>query len=407
MEDERLTILIGNALDRLRELPDASIHMCATSPPYWGLRSYCADGSEEKKSEIGLEESPEEYVSRLVEVFREVKRVLRPDGILWANWGDSYHGGGSTTKKGQDTSLYLDKSNIAGTYTEGMTGRPIKSRGYAGFRQKDLVGIPWRMAFALQEDGWWLRQEIVWAKGVSGEACAAGWAGNPMPESVTDRFTKAHESIFLLTREPHYFFDAYAVKELAVTAGDTRHLRTDKTADARMSPSGRLNAGKPQAETRNRRSVWTVSTQPYKGAHFATWPESLVEPMILAGTSAKGCCPACGAPWAREVERTDEPDATARGSRFDAGKTGARDGGDRTQHGVRFIKRTTGWRPTCACPEASPVPCRVLDPFAGSGTTGAVALKLGRAATLIELNPSYADLIRQRCQVSLGLPGMI
>ena len=256
-------IIEGDCIEGMRRLEGQSVNCVVTSPPYFGLRDYGHDG------QIGLEASPDAYVAKLVEVFREVRRVLRDDGTLWVNIGDSYNAAGRT---GHGTRVgYKQGSNRASS-----TGADACRPSVAGLKEKDLIGVPWMLAFALRADGWYLRQDIIWHK------------PNPMPESVMDRCTKAHEYVFLLSKSERYFFDAEAIKEPAVTVGDTRHLRRDKTADARLSPSGREGNGKPQAETRNRRSVWTVATRPYKGAHFATFPTDLIEPCILAGAPAGG-----------------------------------------------------------------------------------------------------------------------
>ena len=258
-------VIIGDCIEGMRSLPDQSVHTCVTSPPYFGLRDYGMDG------QIGLEATPDAFVARLVDVFREVRRVLRDDGTLWVNLGDSYAG-----YHGNKNALMPTSATNGWTNGTNENSRGDKRPQDIGLKQKDLLGIPWRVAFALQADGWYLRQDIIWHK------------PNPMPESVMDRCTKAHEYVFLLSKSERYFFDAEAIKEPAVTVGDTRHLRRDKTADARLSPSGREGNGKPQAETRNRRSVWTVATRPYKGAHFATFPTDLIEPCILAGAPAGG-----------------------------------------------------------------------------------------------------------------------
>jgi len=245
--------------------------MCVTSPPYFGLRDYGHPG------QLGLEQTPEQYVAAMVEVFRCVRDVLADDGTLWLNIGDSYAKGGKQQMGRRDERPeYLEKrAERFGTGKEkALAGGNLESFRSVDFgcKPKDLIGIPWMLAFALRADGWFLRQDIIWHK------------PNPMPESVRDRCTKAHEYVFLLSKSERYFFDAEAIKEPAVTVGDTRHLRRDKTADARLSPSGREGNGKPQPATRNRRSVWTVTTRPYKGAHFATFPPALIEPCILAGS---------------------------------------------------------------------------------------------------------------------------
>ena len=302
-------VLIGDALESMRGLPEKSVHTCVTSPPYFGLRDYKATG------QIGLENTPDDYVARLVEVFREVRRVLRDDGTLWLNLGDSYARTGGTDRRVSDTAKVGSTRNTL-TQMSDRTGKaPV------GLKDKDLIGIPWRVAFALQADGWYLRQDIIWAK------------PNPMPESVRDRCTKAHEYVFLLSKGPRYYFDSEAIKEQAVgPVGGAKGRGKQQSAAAysvKGRPPQRDNSGGlgGNGETRNRRSVWTVTTKPFKGAHFATFPPDLIEPCILAG------CPVGGT---------------------------------------------------------------VLDPFGGSGTTAGVALKHGRRAILCEINPEYAAMVPAR-----------
>jgi len=370
-------IFMGDCLHVLREMPDHAFQMCVTSPPYWGLRDYGAEG------QIGLEKTPEKYVAKMVEVFREVRRVLRDDGTLWLNLGDSY-AGGNYRGGGIETASVKQRSN-AGT-TDFMAAR---ANIPPGLKPKDLVGIPWRVAFALQADGWYLRQDIIWHK------------PNPMPESVTDRCTKAHEYIFLLSKSARYYYDAEAVKDAAVSGPQDRKRANGISVEnqGKRRGDGNITANCGVTETRNRRSVWTVATHPYRGAHFATFPPKLIEPCILAGTSERGCCPQCGKPWERVVEKTGieasrdmEPCKQARG----VGRTG--NGRDRAlPGGYTADHRTTGWRPGCEC-GGDPVPCAVLDPFAGAGTTGLVSMNLGRRAVLVELNPEYAKLARERIE---------
>ena len=379
-----VTILTGDCREVLRTLPDASVNCCVTSPPYWGLRDYgtakweggdaecdhspekrggrfatpvsgkqasnagsgtassrdCPCGARRVDSQIGLEKTPEEFVAEMVAVFREVRRILREDGTLWLNLGDSYNSGTQFNHH----SSGLGEGN---RYAEGDRGdwpghRPMIN----GLKPKDLLGIPWRVAFALQADGWYLRQDIIWAK------------PNPMPESVTDRCTKAHEYIFLLSKSARYYFDAEAIKEPAADParekrcegenayrgqaairprGATRRHRKPAGWDTGAGAHGTIHRdGRAQeveyteteATNRNKRSVWTIPTAPYSGAHFATFPPALIVPCILAG------CPAGGT---------------------------------------------------------------VLDPFGGSGTTGDVASGNGRRAVLVELNPEYAKLAQDRC----------
>lgn len=254
-------ILIGDCRERLRELPDASVHCCVTSPPYFGLRDYGVDG------QIGLEDTPDAFVAELVAVFREVRRVLRDDGTLWCNLGDSY----AATTKGAG-GVGKQHSNAGSVMGDRSWRIPV------GLKSKDLIGIPWRVAFALQADGWWLRQDIIWHK------------PNPMPESVTDRCTKSHEYIFLLTKSATYHYDAAAIAEAANTDIQERKRANGVGSEAqgKRSGTGNLTANCGVSETRNRRSVWTVATQPFSEAHFATFPPALIEPCILAGCPVGG-----------------------------------------------------------------------------------------------------------------------
>jgi len=394
-------IIQGDCIEGMRTLPDASVHCCVTSPPYWGLRDYGHAG------QIGLEETPEAYVARMVEVFHEVRRVLRDDGTCWVNLGDSYAGGG----KGGGGSF---DSERPGWSSRGrMDGH--------GLKPKDLVGIPWRVAFALQADGWWLRQDIIWHK------------PNPMPESVRDRCTKAHEYVFLMTKSERYYYDAEAVSEpvavsstarlsqptLPMQAGSDRvpgktngpmkavgpRFGGNKFGDSddpkRATKSGNVYQIPDANGRRNRRSVWTVTTKPYSGAHFAVMPPDLVEPCIKAGCPDQ-CCPACGAGYERitakqkgDTEACERPKQTAgmasKTSTLSLSGNGSKEWAER---GGKKI--TLGWQPACDCAAAGTIPGTVLDPFAGSGTTLAVAAELGRSGIGCELNPEYIELANQR-----------
>jgi len=298
-------IYIGDAREGLKLMPEKSAYTCVTSPPYFGLRDYGHAG------QIGLEETPEEYVQQLVEVFREVRRVLRDDGTVWLNLGDSYN---------------AYKANTGDTPFAGQSGRPEHKKGLTvpTMANKNLIGIPWRVAFALQADGWILRQDIIWHK------------PNPMPESVTDRCTKAHEYIFLLSKAQKYYYDADAIKEPAQPDAVIRDRETTKlnNVPGRKRMNGLIVNN---YEIRNKRSVWTVTTKPYKEAHFATFPPELITPCILAG-----------------------------------------------------------------CPEGG----IVLDPFMGSGTVAATALRLGRDYAGCELNPDYGKLINRRIESAGNLFGI-
>lgn len=254
------TIIQGDVREALKTLPDKSIHCCVTSPPYYGLRDYGVDG------QVGLEVTPAEYVGRMVEVFREVKRVLRDDGTLWLNLGDSYamkFGGGKGRKSGT-TKAAVDEIE--------KPPREIPS----GLKPKDLVGIPWMVAFALRADGWYLRQDIIWHK------------PNAMPESVTDRPTKAHEYIFLLSKSQRYYYDFEIIKEPTITRDNSYRDRDDSKLN---NTPGRTRMGGLKTnnyEMRNKRSVWTVPTKPFSEAHFAVFPPKLIEPCILAGCPVGG-----------------------------------------------------------------------------------------------------------------------
>ncbi len=274
-------ILVGDCRDTLRTLPDRSVHCCVTSPPYFGLRSYLPAGHPEKHREVGLETTPDEFVTALVEVFREVRRVLRDDGTLWLNLGDTYAAAcGNTHMPAQTLAGGVGGKGGCASF-RGMGGEgaspPHRNAAKIGLKHKDLIGIPWRVAFALQADGWYLRQDIIWAK------------PNPMPESVRDRCTKAHEYIFLFSKSPRYYWDQEAAKEPAVgnpSGNKGRKSRPGRDELQRGDQKGSVpwDGG----SERNRRSVWTVTTKPFKGAHFATFPPDLIEPCIEIGCPAGG-----------------------------------------------------------------------------------------------------------------------
>jgi len=298
-------IYCGDVMDQLSRIPNGSIDCCVTSPPYWGLRDYGVEG------QLGLEKTPEEYVDKMVEVFHEVRRVLRDDGTLWLILGDTYNGP-QPGSRDPERWPKQSRNDHAGSKTIAIN-----------LKQKDLVGIPWRVAFALQADGWYLRSDIIWNK------------PNPMPESVTDRPTKAHEYLFLMSKSQTYYYDAEAIEEPSVYAGVVKHAyrsgakdreNISKTND-RRTRIGLANWNQPVPESRNKRTVWTVSTQPFPEAHFAVFPPKLIEPCILAGSPEGG---------------------------------------------------------------------HVLDPFCGSGTTGIVAINRKRIFSGIELNPEYVAMAEAR-----------
>ena len=255
-----IKILQGNCLETLSSLEEKSVNTCVTSPPYWGLRDY-GNGDQ-----LGQEETPEKFVENLVNVFREVRRVLRDDGTVWLNIGDSYNGSG-----GQGTKPNIMSKEAA----EGRGGKAIKVNG---IKPKDLIGIPWRVAFALQADGWYLRQDIIWHK------------PNPMPESVQDRCTKAHEYIFLLSKSAKYYYDNEAIKEDSAESSKDRLNQDIKNQKGSIRIPGKTNGtmNAVGGEKRNKRSVWVVATQSYSEAHFATYPPELIKPCILAGCPEGG-----------------------------------------------------------------------------------------------------------------------
>ena len=342
-------ILVGDVRKMLATMADASVICVVTSPPYFGLRDYGMEG------QIGLEPTPASFVETMVEVFREVHRVLRDDGTLWLNLGDSYSSGGGSHDDREDNQrgvgakrVWRDGSGRADGIVDERGQRNRNGISVNGLRPKNLIGIPWRVAFALQADGWYLRQDIIWSK------------PNPMPESVTDRCTKAHEYLFLLSKSARYHYDADAILEAGADASLARlkqnlveqpgYDRVPGKTNGAMKAVRRPVAQHKQAALgqnlggilgsndeplwRNKRSVWTVATQSFSEAHFATFPPALIEPCILAG------CPKGGT---------------------------------------------------------------VLDPFGGAGTTGLVADRLGRNAILIELNPEYAEIARARIKADAGM----
>jgi DNA modification methylase len=368
--DSLATLYQGDVLDVLRQMPSNSVQMCVTSPPYYSLRDYQVPG------QIGLEATPELFIEKLVMVFREVRRVLRDDGTLWLNIGDSYNGSGGA----------------GGDYGEGglKEGQPRYPGRHLGgdLKPKDLIGIPWMLAFALRADGWYLRSDIIWHK------------PNPMPESVTDRPAKSHEYVFLLTKSARYYYDADAVREPQTEPWRSTgklEQRGAKDVDAGINGGFGLDGERPRLYNpagRNKRTVWTIATAPYPNAHFATYPPALVEPCILAGTSQRGACPHCGAPWRRLVDKRYLSPIITTGTeegRYDKGRNR-----NVTRMGDGVDVTTTGWQQECACPAAEPVPCTVLEPFAGSGTTLMVAKRLVRRSVGIDLSADYLALAVER-----------
>jgi DNA modification methylase len=439
LDDGDVRIWHGDALEQLAAMPDASVQCIVTSPPFWGLRDYgtgswvggaadcdhlgepfrtkasinanCGTGQDVKNAadrqpfksacgkcgarrvdqQIGLEETPDEWCQRLVAVFREARRVLRDDGVLWLEVGDTY----CSTAPG--TRNVLDEKVGTGASQRAV----MRAETPAGMKPKDLVGAPWLLAFALRADGWYLRSDTIWAR------------PNPMPESVTDRPTKSHSYVFLLTKSARYMYDADAIRdpqsELTVAMYGHRENgaqeRTGLTDDAREaamaktarpSAEGRWQNVQPDGR-RNARSVWQIATEPTPFAHFATFPQALVERCILAGTSERGACSVCGAPWRRVTERATVGAQATNNAREDDPHGGRH---DRTGFAGQAVPHVTtvGWEASCPHVDAPVKPCVVLDPFMGSGTTALVARRLGRHAVGVELNVEYLAIAATRLQ---------
>lgn len=396
-------IVPGDNRQSMKSMPEKSVHCVVTSPPYYGLRNYFLPTSKWEAIEyapvpgapkcisvpemdccLGLETSPEAFIGHLLLVFRDVWRVLRDDGTAWLNLGDSFAG----SNKG----VMADGSIVGGKKQKTNAGTMLGSipKGKVdNLKAKDLMMIPHRVALALQADGWYVRQDIVWAKGVSGNTRE----GNVMPESVTDRCVKSHEYLFLLSKKSQYYFDNEAIKEKAKDWGtrDRSGFRNG-TTDPMLKHHG---LDKCDHEMGNRRSVWRINPTPYKGAHFATFPPDLITPCILAGTSEKGVCPHCGSQWVRNVENGERAaiprypsDELIRETKMNGPVSWN-------------IKRTVGWRQACNCAGHEPIPATVLDPYSGSGTTVATALSLGRNGYGLELNPEYIELSHDRIAKAL------
>lgn len=392
-------ILQGDALHI--PLANESVQCVPTSPPYYGLRCYNVPPTDWPEVEyapmpglpplripsmtccLGLEETPEAYTAHLVAVFREIWRVLRKDGVCWLNLGDSY--AGSMKGVGKNGAAYAGAKQATNS---GSVGLPVPEWDAIGLKPKDLCGIPWRVAFALQADGWWLRSAIIWAKGIS--FCDT-YSGSTMPESVVDRPTKAHEDIFLLAKSERYFYDHEAVKEAAATGWNGSSFTDERDA---ITKPGLGRGPRTERATRNLRDVWAISPTPYMGAHFATFSPDIVEPMIKAGTSERGCCPSCGAPYERVVEQERLRDAAPSGNR-EIGRW-AEEQASVGHLGGRTRRHIIGWKPTCTCDAGDPMPCIVLDPFSGAGTTVLVADRLGRNGVGLELKGEYARMGRDR-----------
>ena len=425
----------GHVLSILKAMPSQSVHMCVTSPPYWGLRDYktppqiwdaeegCehvwgdetisitshepsehstldgGKGPRQKTTEsssqfcqhcnawrgsLGLEPTPELFVQHIVQIFREVRKVLRDDGTLWLNLGDSYAGGGKAGKNPELLKNHMMFGKPKSEYDQSIMTPPNKVP--IGMKPKDLVGIPWMVAFALRADGWYLRSDIIWHK------------PNPMPESVTDRPTKSHEYVFLLSKSQRYYYDADAIKEPLSCPSDAVRDRSRIGNKHETAVGGNLIKRKKMeidmSSGRNKRSVWTIATHPFPEAHFATFPPKLIEPCILAGTSEKGCCPECGSQWVRVVEKTKSNQSNAAKAGTVIEGKGHPSSQVRENHDIRngpcVESKTIGWEPSCACGK-DPVPSTVMDIFGGAMTTAIVAYKHDRKFVMCELSKAYID----------------
>lgn len=431
-----MKILQGEVRSRLRELQEKKFQVVVTSPPYWGLRSYkvspvawggeyeclhtweAGDGYNNPLcskcgawlGDLGLEPIPDCagwatghwcgvcYVCHIVEVCAEIWRVLRDDGVFWLNLGDSYAGGGCAGKNPE----YHKKHKMFGQAGHDSSKFGLPQPVPPGLKQKDLVGVPWRVAFALQAWGWYLRQDVIWAKGCSGNY----QGGSIMPESVLDRCTKSHEYLFMFTKSQSYYYDKDAIAEPVSEsyAKDKRPhgvLRQRLCSNSKYVEEGLVKKDEEgqhyssyRAETRNRRTVWVINSESYNEAHFAVFPPRLVEPCILAGSSHKAC-EICGAPWKRVLQKTGhknqrEPAHVPGNSATKTDSTGWQP--------TRVA--TDAWEPSCSCSgNNGKEVCAVLDPFMGRGTTLSVATALNREVVGIELSDYYCDLAREYLSV--------
>ena len=487
----RNQIFCGDVMEEIKKITDSSVDCIITSPPYYGLRDYgtasweggnkacdhalpnyerdsknpevvghmlrhdmgnCHKcGAKRIDSQVGLEDTPEKYINKLVEVFRECRRILKPTGVCWLNLGDSYEGNNSRASNGGRAGFGVERGGVY-------------FKGGQGLKPKDQMLIPHRVAMALQDDGWWVRDTIIWSK------------PNPMPSSCEDRCTNAFEYVFQLTKNQTYFFDNVAIKEECVTCDDSNRDRDNSKLNNTPGRAKMKGLKTNNYLMRNKRNVWTIATQPFKEGHFAVMPEELVRQCILAGSSEKGCCPDCGEPWVRIIEsnqiKRERPNEYIKRN----GEKGTGNSINQTIAGVEtktigweancecglkynskykgkeigqnpqgftctgsiekergaskrmavelypndpkaqreYIKQVhdhggikhvvfKGFESNCACDKKEPVPCIIFDPFFGSGTVGVVARKLGRDFCGCELNAEYIKMAKRRIAKECGI----
>lgn len=436
-------ILQGHWLDQAEKISSESVHVAICSPPYWNLRDYKTapqTWSDGWSGELGQEPTPALYIAHLLEVFREVRRVLRPDGTLWINISDSYvsKAGGYSNDGSRGTTAQVSRKTQSAVLSHKRRQPP------KGLKTGDLVGIPWTLAFALRDDGWYLRRDNIWSKancmpesvyGTRWEECRVkvgdgnwpgrygGSAGVPdlrqregaqwqkcpgckqceqndgfVLRCGSGRSTTSHEYVFMLAKSARYFYDTDAVSEEVTGNAHSRGNGIGQKAfrapeGSRANPSF-MAATRHLVSRRNKRSVWPLVSQPYTEDHFAAYPEELPETCIRATTSERGVCDQCGAPWARVqvVKVETEQRYGDRDRECFPGRAG--EGMQKRAAEIPAVRETIGWRPTCTCAGTQPVPSIVLDPFLGRGTTGVVAMRLGRNFIGCELQPDYIDMAR-------------
>ncbi|HUS50340.1 MAG TPA: site-specific DNA-methyltransferase [Candidatus Paceibacterota bacterium] len=345
--NKKFQLIHGNSKEVLSNFPDNIFQCCVTSPPYFQLRDYFVE------DQLGQEKTPEEYINNLVDICREVKRVLRKDGVFWLNLGDSYN---STSGYSRSKKEFYRKGREGGSANK-------KSFKHPTIKTKDLVGMPWMVAFALRDDGWYLRTDCIYSK------------SNSMPDGAKDRPTRSHEYIFQLTKSSKYFYDYFAVLEKAksprVLSGSGFGARNQKGTFRMDQEREFVDYG-----TRNKRSVWECPVASFKGQHFAVFSTELIDPCIRSSVSGKGCCSTCGSPWKRILEKI---------------KISA----DNKDGYISELK-SVGWEPTCKCGIEETIPCLVLDPFNGTGTTGLSAFANNSNYVGVDLNGKYLNITRER-----------